>query len=54
MGPVMTKRWEGKIRLPNGNRQTVTVEAESSSNAKALLEAQYGKANVYPNLTPLR
>ncbi len=50
----MMKRWEGKIRLANGNRQTVTVEADSSSNAKEMLEAQFGKANVYPNIMPAR
>ena len=36
----------GKVRLPNGSSEKVTIQAESSANAKAMLEAQYGRGSV--------
>jgi hypothetical protein len=34
------------VKLPNGNHQKVTVQADTGSNAKAMLESQYGRGNV--------
>lgn len=42
----MTKAYKARVKLPNGNTQIVEVDADSSFNAKAMLEAQYGKSNV--------
>jgi len=38
--------YKARVRLPNGQSQEVTVQADSQSNAKAMLEAQYGKQNI--------
>jgi hypothetical protein len=35
-----------KVRLPNGSSEKVTVQAETAANAKAILEAQYGRGSV--------
>ena len=35
--------WRANIRLPNGFHQVVHVHADSQSNARAMLEAQYGR-----------
>ena len=35
-----------RVRLPNGAVQKIEVKADSVSNARAMLEAQYGKQNV--------
>jgi hypothetical protein len=35
--------YQFKIKLSNGGIQNVVVQAQNSSNAKALVEAQYGK-----------
>ncbi|MBN9048797.1 MAG: hypothetical protein J0H78_04995 [Rhizobiales bacterium] len=40
---MATKTYETKIKLPNGTIQTVTVQADTSTNARWMLEAQYGK-----------
>jgi hypothetical protein len=34
------------VRLPNGSVQTIEVRAQSAANARAMMEAQYGKQNV--------
>jgi hypothetical protein len=38
--------YKARIRLSNGTHQEVRVQADSPGNAKAMLEAQYGKGNV--------
>ncbi|SKC07818.1 hypothetical protein SAMN06295937_10772 [Sphingopyxis flava] len=38
--------YRAKVKLPNGSYQVVTVQADSTSNAKSMLEAQYGKGSV--------
>lgn len=35
------------VKLSNGATQKVTVRADSPFNAQAMLEAQYGKGNVW-------
>jgi hypothetical protein len=34
------------VKLTNGNRERVSVQADNDGNAKAMLEAQYGRGNV--------
>jgi hypothetical protein len=43
MAVTTYKAW---IKLPNGSKQEIRVQADSHSNAQAMLEAQYGKSNV--------
>ena len=38
--------YKARVRLPNGVTQEVSVQADTHSNAKAMLEAQYGKQNI--------
>ena len=38
--------WKAVIRLPNGFHQEVHIQADSQSNAKAILEAQFGKGSI--------
>ncbi len=40
------RAFEATIRLSNGNNQKVTVQAESPQNAKAMIEAQYGRGSI--------
>lgn len=35
------------VRLSNGSTQNVTVQADTSNKAQLMLEAQYGKGNVW-------
>ena len=35
-----------RVRLPNGSIQKIEVHAQSVANARAMMEAQYGKQNV--------
>lgn len=42
----MLRTFEARIKLPNGSYQKITVQADDSTKAKAMLEAQYGKGNV--------
>jgi hypothetical protein len=35
-----------RVRLPNGSVQKIEVKADHAGNARALVEAQYGKENV--------
>jgi hypothetical protein len=37
------KNYEADVRLPNGSVQRVRIQADNSYNARAMLEAQYGK-----------
>jgi len=43
---MSTNTYEARVKLPNGSYQKVSVQADSSHNAKSMLEAQYGKGNV--------
>jgi hypothetical protein len=38
--------YRARIRLSNGTHQEVRVQADSPNNAKAMLEAQYGKGSI--------
>jgi hypothetical protein len=38
--------YTANIRLGAGHQQKVTVKADTTDNAKRMLEAQYGKGNV--------
>ena len=38
--------WKATIRFPNGNQQEVRVQADSQQNARAMLEAQYGRGSI--------
>jgi hypothetical protein len=38
--------YTASVKLPNGSHQKIKVLAETSGNAKAMLETQYGKGNV--------
>ena len=44
---MTTHTYTAEVKLSNGSNQKVSVEAETSGNAKAMLEAQYGKGKVY-------
>ena len=35
-----------RVRMPNGAVLKLEVQAQSAANARAMMEAQYGKANV--------
>jgi len=35
--------WKAVIWLPNGNQQEVRVMADSQTNARQMIEAQYGR-----------
>jgi len=35
-----------RVRPPNGSIQKIEVKADHAGNARAMLEAQYGKENV--------
>jgi hypothetical protein len=35
-----------RVRLPNGAVQKLEVQAQNAANARAMMEAQYGKENV--------
>ncbi len=43
---VAAKRYKARVRLSNGSSQEVYVNADGYFNAKAMLEAQYGKGSV--------
>jgi hypothetical protein len=38
--------YKATVKLPNGNYEKVTVQADTEGNAKSMLEAQYGKGKV--------
>ena len=42
------RTFKASVKLSNGVRQNVTMQADSVFNAKAMLETQYGKGNVGP------
>ena len=46
------RTYEASIRIPNRPPEKVTIQAGSTDAAKKLLEAQYGKGNVF-NIRPL-
>jgi hypothetical protein len=39
----MSPRWYALIKLPNGNQQRVEIVANTQSNARLMIEAQYGR-----------
>ena len=38
--------WKSVVKLSNGFHQEVRIQADSQSNAKAILEAQYGRNSI--------
>lgn len=42
------------IRLPKGQHQKVTVEADTESNARKLFEMQYGRGNLIGGLSRIK
>jgi hypothetical protein len=38
--------WKSVVKLSNGFHQEVRIQADSQSNAKAILEAQYGRHSI--------
>jgi len=38
--------WKAVVRLPNGFHQEIHIQADSQSNARAILETQYGKGSI--------
>ena len=38
--------WKAVVRLSNGFHQEVRIQADGQSNAKAILEAQYGRDSI--------
>ena len=38
--------WKATIRLLSGNHQEVRVQADSQQNARAMIEAQYGRGSI--------
>ena len=45
--------WTSRVLTANGASVQVTVQADSSSQAKMLLEMQYGAANLLHHPTPI-
>lgn len=48
------KTYKAKIRLPSGRTPEVTVQADSTHNAKEMLEEQYGKGSIFSPPTEVR
>lgn len=42
----MTVTWWAVIRLTNGNQQRIEIGADSQSNARQMIEAQYGRGSI--------
>ena len=42
--------WKAVVRFPNGFHQEVRTQADSQGNAKAILEAQFGKRSILSGL----
>jgi hypothetical protein len=38
--------WKAVVRLSNGSHQEVHIQADNQGNAKAILEAQFGKGSI--------
>jgi hypothetical protein len=47
----MTSTYKAKVKLSNGSIQEVTVQADSYFNAKAMIEAQYGRGRIFSGPT---
>jgi hypothetical protein len=43
---MSARTFKATVKLPNGLHQEVFVQADSQSNAKAMLEAQYGRGSI--------
>jgi hypothetical protein len=49
---MAVKTYKAKIRINSSSTQDVTIQADSSYNAKIMLEKQYGKGSVYGTIVP--
>ena len=38
--------YKARVKLSNGMIQEIRVQAENSNNARAMIEAQYGKGSI--------
>jgi hypothetical protein len=38
--------WQAVVRLSNGSPQAIRIVADSQSNARAIVEAQFGKGSI--------
>lgn len=45
-GKITMRNFEVTIQLSNGTQQKVRIQADDSTKARLLAEAQYGKGNV--------
>jgi len=43
---MSTRTFKATVKLPNGLYQEVFIQADTQSNAKAMLEAQYGRGSI--------
>lgn len=43
---MATRKYVATIKLSNGGTQKITIQADNEANAKAMLEAQYGRGAV--------
>lgn len=50
----MTEAWKARITLPKVGQQDVFVQADNQSEAKAMIEAQYGKGCIISGPHPQR
>ena len=50
----MSKTYEATIKLQGGSLQKVRVDADSTFNARKMLEAQYGKGSVVMSPSEVR
>ena len=41
------RTWKTNVRLPNGSHQDVFVQADCWSNARAMIEALYGRGSIF-------
>lgn len=51
---MATKTYKAKVKLPNGSWQDVTVQADNAYKAKGMLEALWGKGNLWGPPTEVR
>ncbi len=43
---MATITFYARVKLPNNSTQVITVQASTYSNARAMIEAQYGKGSI--------
>lgn len=46
--------YQALIRLPKGQQQKITVQADTEYNARQIFESLYGKGNILGGLTRLK